>query len=286
MADSPATVRAYRTAVRAWSKFCEARAYRAALVDPIAVVAYLADLERRGRSLATIRQHVAALARLASEACVPKPTDHPQVRRVLRGIANGHAQQGKRPRRKRPITGAIVRAWLRSDASTRDKALLGVGYATGLRRSELVALAWGDVEETPHGVLLHVRRSKTDQGGSGHVVAIPFADDPGLCPARLLLAWRRESAKPGVTSVFGVSSDTVNRVVKRAAKLAGFDPAEYGGHSLRAGLCTVAGEQGVSLAESMQASRHRDATVAASYFRSGDALKNAAFRAAVRSIAG
>lgn len=50
-----------------------------------------------------------------------------------------------------------------------------------------------------------------------------------------------------------------------AAQLAGHDPADYGAHSLRAGLATTAAEAGVSLGESMQATQHASATVAATW---------------------
>jgi site-specific recombinase XerC len=55
----------------------------------------------------------------------------------------------------------------------RDRALLAIGFAAALRRSELVALAVEDPEEVPEGIRLTVRRSKTDQQGEGCMIAIP-----------------------------------------------------------------------------------------------------------------
>ena len=37
----------------------------------------------------------------------------------------------------------------------------------GLRRSDLAALAWVDLEDQADGIAVHVRRSKTNQDGSG-----------------------------------------------------------------------------------------------------------------------
>lgn len=42
-----------------------------------------------------------------------------------------------------------------------------VGFASGLRRSELAALELGDVRQEDAGLAVHVRRSKTDQDGAG-----------------------------------------------------------------------------------------------------------------------
>lgn len=45
----------------------------------------------------------------------------------------------------------------------RDRALLLLGFATAMRRSELAALDVADVEFVVKGMLLTIRRSKTDQ---------------------------------------------------------------------------------------------------------------------------
>jgi hypothetical protein len=51
------------------------------------------------------------------------------------------------------------------------RALLLVGWAAALRRSELVALQVGDLSFEPEGVVLTIRRSKTDREGAGAIVA-------------------------------------------------------------------------------------------------------------------
>jgi hypothetical protein len=54
--------------------------------------------------------------------------------------------------------------------------VLLLGFAGAFRRSELVALDVADIEETPEGLLVTIRRSKTDQKGLGRKVAIPRGD--------------------------------------------------------------------------------------------------------------
>jgi site-specific recombinase XerD len=54
----------------------------------------------------------------------------------------------------------------------RDRALLLLGFAGAFRRSELVALDVADVAETQTGLLVTIRRSKTDQEAMGRTIAI------------------------------------------------------------------------------------------------------------------
>ena len=58
---------------------------------------------------------------------------------------------------------------------------------TAMRRSELVAVSLADIEWRPEGVLVHVRRSKTDQDGRD--AAIPVPNGRRIEPMRLLDAW-------------------------------------------------------------------------------------------------
>ena len=44
----------------------------------------------------------------------------------------------------------------------RDRAILLLGFAAALRRSEIAALEVSDLEHPPKGVLVTIRRSKTD----------------------------------------------------------------------------------------------------------------------------
>jgi site-specific recombinase XerC len=71
----------------------------------------------------------------------------------------------------------------------RDRALLLVGRAAALRRSELVALDVGDLGFEPEGVVLMIRRSTTDWGGAGASVAVPFGGEEATCPVGALHRW-------------------------------------------------------------------------------------------------
>ncbi len=71
--------------------------------------------------------------------------------------------------------------------AVRDRALLAIGVAAALRRSELVALDIDDVVLTPNGLLITIRKSKTDREGEGATIAVP--EGRRIQPKALLLAW-------------------------------------------------------------------------------------------------
>src|SRR5690606_14511586 len=67
------------------------------------------------------------------------------------------------------------------------RALLLLGMAGALRRSELVALDVEDLVFTEDGLDVHIRRSKTDQEGQGMTIAVPRGQN--LMPVDAVQAW-------------------------------------------------------------------------------------------------
>jgi site-specific recombinase XerC len=68
----------------------------------------------------------------------------------------------------------------------RDRTLLLLGFASALRRSELVGLDAEDVRFEHEGVLLTVWRSKTDHDGRGVSVALVHGTNSETCTVRAL----------------------------------------------------------------------------------------------------
>ena len=82
----------------------------------------------------------------------------------------------------------------------RDRALLLIGFAGGFRRSEIVALDCDDVERVRQGLIVTLRRSKTDQEGAGRKVGIPFGE-PAIAPSSPSTAGLRSpGSKPAPSS--------------------------------------------------------------------------------------
>ncbi|MBO2465538.1 hypothetical protein [Actinomadura violacea] len=122
------------------------------------------------------------------------------------------------------------------------------------RRSELAALDAGDVAETPEGLEVTIRMSKTDQDAAGETIAIPRDAHPITDP---VAAWRDWTALLAARGIAGgrllrsvdrhgrigasITGDAINRAVRRLALAADVpDAASYTAHSLRAGGATIA----------------------------------------------
>jgi len=139
----------------------------------------------------------------------------------------------------------------------RDRALVALGMAAALRRSELVALRVEDLQRVTEGLRLRIRRSKTDQDGAGQVVAVP--NGKRLRPVALVEAWlqsagigdgfvfRRFVSKADHLSELPMDDAGVALVVKRRAAAAGLPAAAFSGHSLRSGFLTAAAQAGASI---------------------------------------
>jgi site-specific recombinase XerD len=186
---SDATRKAYRSDFEHFTTWCNSRALAPLPASIETAAAYLAHLADSGLKASTITRRVAAITYAHRLAGLPPPTAAEPVKAVLRGIRR---RIGTAVERKAPVTARAIAAMLKripkdTIAGKRDRALLLLGFAAALRRSELVALDIRDVEHVPDGVVIHVRKSKTDQEGEGHEIAIPHG--ARLKPVESLVAW-------------------------------------------------------------------------------------------------
>jgi len=103
----------------------------------------------------------------------PASLRHASVSEVLKGIRR---TKGTAPSCKAPLLVGQLKAALRDGREdllgVRDRALLLIGFAGAFRRSELVGLDLADVAFTYDGLVVTLRRSKTDQErNAGRVVS-------------------------------------------------------------------------------------------------------------------
>lgn len=299
------TQRAYKHDVDVFAAWCVKHGASPLPATAAIVRAFVTAEFDGGKSMAVIMRRVAAIThhhRKNGELSPLHAVDSGPLRATLAGMRRTHA--GRVKRKKRAADARVMRAMIDTITgdrlrALRDRAVLAIGMAAALRRSELVALSAEDVELVPEGLRLTIRSSKTDGTGEGHVVAVP--EGSNIRPMAHLLAWvdasgileedrrardtitgrawsprplfRRLTPKDLVTP-HGMSDKTVERIVKRAAAAAGYDPAEFAGHSLRAGFLTESAATGATIFKMQEVSRHKSVQVLSEYVRDADRFKN------------
>jgi site-specific recombinase XerD len=277
-ARSANTLRAYESDLRAFCSWCQARGLTCLPATAETVSLYIADVAETMKP-STLQRRLAAIAVAHKAAGYESPTSHEVVRSVLAGTRRrlGVAQAQKQALGVDDVRSMVAELGDDSTIDVRDRALLLVGFAGALRRSELVALDVADVAFEKQGVVLALRRSKTNQEGNDERIAIPYGSDCATCPVRALQAWlelvtdgplfRRIDRHGNVGA--RLSDHSVALVVKTLANVAGLDAAKVAGHSLRSGFATSAARAGKSEAAIMRQTRHRSVTVARRYIRQG-----------------
>lgn len=262
------TKRAYATDWASFSEWCLKHRVPALPADPRVVASFLADEAGRLKP-ASLRRRLASIGKMHKVSGHPNPCGSEPVPSTMKGI---QAQYGSMVSAKAPATQNIIERLVetcRVDTidGIRNRAILLVGFAGAFRRSELVALEVRDLEWSDEGVILTVRRSKTDQKGEGTRKAIPFVHSP-MCAAKALQGWMlasgivegpvfRAFAQNNKLRKSPLSPQSVALIVKGAAKAAGLPPGSYSGHSLRAGHVTEARAVGVADASIMSVTGHK-----------------------------
>ena len=279
-----ATRLAYAADWRDFEAWCSQHGFVAIPAEPENVAVYLSALATSGRKVSTIRRRCAAIAHVhQSVGASDNPTAHPGVKSVLAGISR---KLGSAPAKKAALTvqmlERVVRKIPQDLPGLRDRALLLLGFAGALRRSELVALDLEDVARHPKGIVLTLRRSKTDQAGSGKVKAIPHGKRLKVVVA--LDAWTAASgitAGPIFRGVRGsrtlpgrLSTNQVALIIKARAKAAGLDPAVFAGPSLRSGFITTAADHRASLQSIADHAGHGKLDTTLGYVQVADAFRD------------
>jgi integrase len=287
-ARSANTRRAYAADWRDFAAWCGGHGAAALPAAPETVTLYLAARAATCR-VSTLSRRVTAISQAHLAAGFDSPAQAAVVRTVMKGIRR---EKGSVAAAKKPLLVEDLRVMVALQPGSlrglRDRALLLVGFAGAFRRSELVALDWEDVEFTRAGLAVRIRRSKTDPEGQGRRVGIPHGRVSACCPVRALEAWRDEAGgdrgpvfhpvdRHGNLLPARLSDKAVARIVKRAVAAAGTDPADYAGHSLRAGFATAAAMGGASERAIMNQTGHRSLVVARRYIREGSLFRDNAF---------
>ena len=241
-------------------------------------------------SLGTLTLYRSAINKRFVDANKASPTAHSQVRVVLKGLAR---LRGGTTRQVKALREHHIAAMLRVCPDTligrRDAAFLAIGFAVALRRSELCNLKVDDIEweqgglpgNGHSGIVIHIRKSKTDQLGKGQRVAVP--EGKKIRPVARLRSWLQESGiqegylfqtmrKNGSLTGSPLHHSDIPRLVKHYAAAIGLNPKEFSAHSLRAGFVTSAAAHHARLDKIMEITRHTNPATLMKYIRDADAF--------------
>ncbi|WP_435531503.1 tyrosine-type recombinase/integrase [Pseudogemmobacter faecipullorum] len=267
------TRRAYAADLKHFNGWCRREGLDASRPDPQVIGLYITACASGARSVggrpnavSTIERRLSALARVFAERGTPLDRSDRHIASVLAGIRNSHAAP---PRQKEALLPEDLIAMLGCCdpgglRGLRDRAMLLIGFAGGLRRSEITGLDLGRdqteegrgwVEILEGGLLLRLR------GKTGwREVEIGRGSASSTCPVTALETWlkfsrigsgplfRRVTGKGREVGPMRLNDREVARLVKRLASAAGLRgdlpeaerPALFAGHSLRAGLASSA----------------------------------------------
>ncbi len=279
------TRRAYRSDWDCFVGFCAERHLLPLPAFSETVCLYLTELADSGKKVSTINRRLCAISQAHQLAGYESPTKSAMVRTLMAGVRRtlGTAQTGKSP-----LLSADIRAMLAqlpdNRKGIRDRALLLIGFAGGLRRAELAGLNVEDITFTEEGIIVLIRRSKTDQEGAGQQVGVPHGNHIETCPVAALKAWL-EASEIGSGGIFRpmdrhgrihgerLSGNGIALVIKEHCRRIGLSPDRFAGHSLRAGLATQAAASGASERSIQNQTRHRSLITLRKYIRHGSLFR-------------
>lgn len=166
-----------------------------------------------------------------------------------------------------------------NEKSLRDKAIIGLMIATGLRCIEICRLNVGSIERRGNKIILHVH-------GKGRSDASDKVILPAQC-ASMIKMYLNLRGKVGHNAPLFVSTSsrckgqrlqpqTISRLAKKALVTAGFNGECYTAHSLRHTFATVALTNGISTRDVSKALRHKSLQVTEIYLHDLAEINNLA----------
>lgn len=213
--NSPHTRQLYATTIRQFLSFTSLPLEQVRVED---LQQWGRSLELRGCRAHTIRVKLLCLKSLFSYACAVGYLD-------LNVAARLKPPQPKDTLSQKILSPQEIEALVRATTNERDRLLLALAYACGLRASELCGLTWKDLQPREGGgqALIYGKGSKS------RVVLIP----PGLWDQ--LLGLERSGRTEAVFYSYRhkpLERTRVHQIVKEAAERAGLNP-EASCHWLR-----------------------------------------------------
>ena len=277
-AYAPSTMRSYYTDVEIFLNWCNDQDL---VPFPASVETVCRFLEEQApdRAPSTVRRRLYAIRKVHRLLRLDDPTHDEYINLTFRRIRRAKRTRPKQAKgMTRPYLNKFLAVQPDNPWGLRNRAMLLLGYELLTRRSELVALTTEDLEVLADGTMrVIIRRSKADPFGQGRVA---FTSKSTAAAVEEWLTWRG----PEINFLFcpiyrgravnrDLSTTTVKRLVKSAAKAAGLNPEEidaFSGHSLRVGAAQDLLCAGYDAAAIMRAGGWKSVNILGRYLEMAD----------------
>lgn len=279
------TWKAYKSDWQHFQVWCKDHQQISLPAAPETIVLYITNLASTHKT-STIQRRLASIAQHHQGNGLSDPSKTALVKETWKGLrrVKGTSQTQKNPVLVEQLK-EILFQLPKTTKATRDKALLLIGLCGGFRRSELVSLNYEDIKFVREGMIITLRKSKTDQESQGRDIGLPYSRNKYLCPIHSLKDWLKLSnIKSG--AIFRtinrhqqildsrLTSQSIALIVKEYVKDLGLDSKLFAGHSLRAGLVTSLALAGLSESQIMRQSGHKSSAVLRRYIRHSELFKD------------
>ena len=276
-AYAESTLRAYRTDVHTFVRWCNERGHSAFPASAEHVSAFI-TYEAQRCSGATLKRRLAALGKIHRLMKLESPVNDEEVKLALRRALRS---KYSRPNQALGLTARIrdqlISSCENSLAGKRDRALISVGYDTLARRSELISICLENISFTEKGTRILIKRAKNDPFGKGRLShlrsnTIKYLQD-WLQASGIKSGPVFRAIKHGKINSTRLHPYSVNRLIKKAAHSAGLKQQEIqklSGHSMRVGAAQDMMVAGLDLLPIMAAGGWKTTNVVARYIEDAD----------------
>lgn len=295
------TLATYRSAINVWNRHAADAKVQAFPATEVDVANWIASRAMGGARIASLRLALSAIGTIHKLKGVPFNPQHPEILKVLKGI---DAHDLRQPKQATPLRADILREILAQPATTaadkRDRALIALLYAFGMRSAELAGLDWHTINrgtsvltDTGDELRLHRIRTKTVKSGAGLKASISI--QANALTAAAVRDWIetakirpgepvcRQISKSGTISAERFPPRYLTAILRRhvlkvfRARCV-FDAEEaarlFSSHSGRRGLITTSLESGVEIDRVANHVGHSTIETTRRYASDADAKRN------------
>lgn len=237
-------------------------------------------------SLATVKRRIASLSVFLDRMKWENPCREKEIKFLLEKFRKKH----KRFNKQQAITKDVLEDMIKTCKSNnkldvRDKAILFFGWSSGgRRRSEIVDAKFENLIKISDGdYLYNLNSSKTNQIGEDDVKPIKgraakaltdWLEISKITDGYLFRSIRAMSKDHIEISKSKLSGNDIRRMVKKRARLAGYDDKQFSAHSIRRGFVTEGGKQGKPILDIMKMTSHKNVATAMKYYDAGNIANN------------